>query len=306
MTHRADDLSRYLDVLAVCLETPDASGADVAARAYLSRHHFDRLARAALGEPPAAFRRRILLERAAYALSTTDLAVVDVATQAGYDSREGFTRAFAGAYGRAPGRWRTEVSGRGSYELTAGNGVHFQPPSGLRIPEQRKVTEMNILPTLLRFHVDLVGAITVRIGSVDDAELDRRLDMDVEWVDAQPYSLRALVDGLVTQEERYLFAIRGEERPDPDTSVAGLRRRHEAAGPALAEFATDAVERGILGDTFVMAECDPPRSTTFGGALLHVTTFGAVRRTMALRALAAATGDDSLGWGDPIGLFDVA
>ena len=47
----------------------DIDGGEVASRVYLSRFHFDRLVRAAVGESPARLRRRILLEQAAYALA---------------------------------------------------------------------------------------------------------------------------------------------------------------------------------------------------------------------------------------------
>ncbi len=299
-----DGLGRYLEALAVCLESPESDGEDVARRAYLSRYHFDRLVSRALDEPPAALRRRVLLERSAYALRHSSLAVIDVATQAGYASREGFTRAFTQAYGVSPSQWRSAHTAQ--YELSAPNGVHFHPPAGLSIRNDRELNEMDTMQQLMRFHVELVGQVVARLADVPEAELDRALDMDVEWCDAQPFSLRALVDGLVTQEERYAFAVQGRERPDGGTDVALLAARHAVAGPALVEFVDSVVGRRRLGDTFVMAECDPPRETTFGGAILHVLTFGAVRRTMALRALAAATGDESLGWGDPIGLFDVA
>ncbi|MBA2463993.1 MAG: helix-turn-helix domain-containing protein [Nocardioidaceae bacterium] len=63
-------------------------------------------ARRLAGEPPARFRRRILLERAAYRLLTTQKTILDVAVEAGYGSHEAFTRAFARAYGVSPQRWR--------------------------------------------------------------------------------------------------------------------------------------------------------------------------------------------------------
>ena len=40
---------------------------------YLSRSHFDRVTSATAGEDPAAFRRRILMERAAFRLATRQI-----------------------------------------------------------------------------------------------------------------------------------------------------------------------------------------------------------------------------------------
>ena len=54
----ADRLREILDLLEASLDEPQLAGAELAGRAYLSRFHFDRLVRAALDEPPGAFRRR--------------------------------------------------------------------------------------------------------------------------------------------------------------------------------------------------------------------------------------------------------
>src|SRR5215813_8917261 len=111
MTAAADAFTRFLDVLTDTLDDHEAPAASLAARAHLSRFHFDRLVSATAGEPPAGMRRRILLERAAYQLITTDHDVIRVAIEAGYASNEAFTRAFRRAYGRPPARWRRAPSG---------------------------------------------------------------------------------------------------------------------------------------------------------------------------------------------------
>jgi AraC family transcriptional regulator len=67
--------------------------------ACLSRFHFDRLASAALGEPPGAFRRRLLLERAAHRLVSTEETVIRIGAEAAYTSPDAFTQAFLRAYG---------------------------------------------------------------------------------------------------------------------------------------------------------------------------------------------------------------
>ncbi len=95
----SDRLRTFIDVI---LDSVDGrtSGEELARRAYLSRFHFDRLVSSALGESPAAFRRRLLLGRAAYALR--DGTVTEVAFAAGYGSPEAFARAFKRAFGVAP------------------------------------------------------------------------------------------------------------------------------------------------------------------------------------------------------------
>lgn len=61
---------RLRDVVDAVLEALDEGldGPALAARAMLSPFHFNRLVRAGIGEAPAAFRRRLLLERAAWRL----------------------------------------------------------------------------------------------------------------------------------------------------------------------------------------------------------------------------------------------
>jgi hypothetical protein len=69
VTTAADTFADFVDHLAEALDESgdrDLTGEDLAARFHFSRFHFDRMIRGVAGEPPQAFRRRILLERAAY------------------------------------------------------------------------------------------------------------------------------------------------------------------------------------------------------------------------------------------------
>jgi AraC-like DNA-binding protein len=129
MSTTTDTFARFVDVLGATLDDHEVSGEALAARLHLSRFHFDRLVSAASGEPPRALRRRVLLERAAYRLVTTDDDVLRVALEAGYSSHEAFTRAFARAYGQAPSRWRHHPT---RIEIGAPSRVHFHPPGTLR------------------------------------------------------------------------------------------------------------------------------------------------------------------------------
>ena len=76
----------------------DANG--LARHAYRSRTQFYRVFRAMIEETPVAMRRRLLLERAAWQLSRTQLSVTDISLNANYGSLEAFTRAFRKAFRR--------------------------------------------------------------------------------------------------------------------------------------------------------------------------------------------------------------
>ena len=114
----------FVDSLATHLDDHAARGAQLAARLHLSRFHFDRIVSSVGGETPARFRRRVLLERAAYRLLTCDRSVLDVGVEAGYSSHEAFTRAFQRAYGVPPAAWRSAPR---RIQLDTPNGVHFHP-----------------------------------------------------------------------------------------------------------------------------------------------------------------------------------
>ncbi|MDO9456664.1 AraC family transcriptional regulator [Nocardioides sp.] len=282
-----DALDRILDLAQAGLDDPSARAEDLAARAHLSRFHFDRVVTATGGEAPGALRRRLLLERAAYRLLRhPDRTVLDVAVEAGYGSHEAFTRAFARAYGATPTAVRADppVTFR-SLELDGASGVHFQPPGGLRLPAPRKESSMDVLQQLVDHHVDSLTAIIASAATLPDDVLDAAITQSVEGVDDDP-TLRGLINGMVTQEEHWLNALRGGEWPDEsDQTVAGLAARHEVAGRDYRAFVAASIADGAMADTFVDTTCEPPATHSIGGTIAHVVTFAAVRRTMAVGAL---------------------
>src|SRR5215211_5567390 len=159
MSASTDTFSRFVDVLAFTLDDHEVTGEALAARVHLTRYHFDRLVAATAGEPPGAFRRRILLERAAYRLLASGNTILEVALDAGYSSHEAFTRAFTRAYGRTPSEWRRRPS---PFQLAAPSRVHFHPPGGLRVPAERKVTAMQLINRMVEHHVWFVGEMLAR------------------------------------------------------------------------------------------------------------------------------------------------
>lgn len=302
-----DRLDTILDLATAALADPSSSAESMADRAHLSRFHFDRIVRAAGGEPPGALRRRLLLERAAFRLLTparSDQTILDVAVEAGYASHEAFTRAFRRAYGSAPTAVRgTPPLTYRQLELEGASGVHFQPPGGLRLPATRKESSMEIIQHLVDHHVQTLTTIIERAGTLPDTVLDQPISVSVETVDDDP-TLRSVINAMVTQEEHWLSALRGGDWPDEsDQTMAGLTGRHAVAGADYRTFVEGAIAEGSLGDTFVDTTCEPPRTHTLGGTIGHVITFAAVRRTLAAGALISA-GIDDLGAADPRDYLD--
>ena len=298
MSTATDTFARFVGLLAATLDDHDLSGEALASRIHLSRFHFDRLVSAAAGEPPAALRRRVLLERAAYRLITTDEDVLRVALDAGYSSHEAFTRAFGRTYGQTPSRWRRKPT---SFRIEAPSKVHFNPPGGLRLPADRKVTSMDLLIRIVEHHVWLVGEMLERAERLSDEVLDEPVEISVEGIDSDP-TLRSLLSRLVGQlamwdaavnDRAYDFEVeRGE-------SVAGMQARLAEVGPAFLTQVRTIADEGRLDETFVDAICDPPEVFTYAGMIAHVLTFAAHRRTLVCGALVDA-GVSDLGAGDPM------
>src|SRR5579872_2408533 len=99
---------------------------DLARQAYQSRTQFHRLFRTVVEETPAAMRRRLLLERAAYQLGHTGMSVTEVALDSNYSSLEAFTRAFRRAFRTSPSLYRRMRDSH--FHLPASNKIHFFAP----------------------------------------------------------------------------------------------------------------------------------------------------------------------------------
>jgi len=280
------------------MDDHDADGEALASRLHLSRFHADRLVRAASGESPAALRRRVLLERAAYRLATSDHDVLRVAVEAGYSSNEAFTRAFSRAFGRPPSRWRAQPA---SYRLEAPSRVHFVPPGSLRLPAHRKVTAMELLTRMVEHHVWLVGELVDRCARLTPEQLDAPVDISVDGVDDDP-TVRSLLARLVGQMAMWDASM--HDRPydiDQERSwdLGEIRSRLTTIGPVFLDQVREIAADGRLDETFVDATCEPPETFTYGGMVAHVLTFAAHRRVLVLGALSDA-GITDLGAGDPM------
>ena len=293
-----DTFTTFVDSLAESLDDHDASGEDLAARAHLSRFHFDRVVSAVSGETPVRLRRRILLERAAFRLVTTRATVLEVALEAGYSSNEAFTRAFRRAYGAAPASWRAAPA---RIQLDTPNGVHFHPPGGLRLPARDEVSSMDLMRKMVEHHVWLVGEIVDRAGALTDEQLGAPIELSVEGVDDDP-TLRSLLSRLVGQMDMWNAAMDSRAydfEVERGESIESIRARLRDAGPVFLDRAREVIDGSRLDETFVDAICEPPEVFTYGGMIAHVLTFAAHRRTLAIGAL-HSVGITDLGAGDPM------
>ena len=295
-----DSFHDFVDQLADALADGAVAGTgeEWAARLHFSRFHFDRMISSVAGEPPGAFRRRILLERAAYRMVTTSAPLIDIAVEAGYGSHEAFTRAFTRAYGAPPGLWRKNPT---QIRIAAPSGVHFHPPGSLRLPARpaRKVTSMQLLTAMVEHHVWLTGEMIRASGRLTDEQLDQEIVLDV---DDDRQTIRSLLSRLVGQMGMWNAVMADREYDwsvEEHEPLESLRARLAVEGPRYLDHVRDVVDRDALDETFVDACGDRPYVFTYGGNLAHVLTFAAHRRTLVVLAL-ARHGVDELGWGDPM------
>lgn len=284
---------RLRELLDAVLDEQHATLTDMAGGAFSSPYHFNRRLRREAGEPPVAMRRRVMLERAAWRLAA-GASVTDTAFEAGYESVEGFARAYARAFGHAPS------TPAGTHWLPAPNGIHFHPPMSLWVQSTEQA--MNpITEHLVRHDLDDTRhLIDLAKGVPGDAYDSPTVPgLRVLGFDGPEESLAQQLEHLVAAKEVWLAAIEGADFPaGGDRDPASLLARHDEVAPRWLATVRDLDARGAWDDRLVDALCDPPESFVMGSVFAHVVTYAAARRQVArhsLRRLGVEVDD-----GDPI------
>ncbi|WP_248489049.1 helix-turn-helix transcriptional regulator [Tsukamurella sp. PLM1] len=290
-----DPLRRLLD--AVLADEYDSLGT-MASGAHSSPFHFARRVSAGAGESPVALRRRVLLERAAWQLQR-GMTVTDAAFAAGYDSVEGFIRAFARAYGHSPSQLPRTVG----HWLPAPNGLHFHSPTVLYVEGGQEDSTGNILALQVQHDAADIAALLDAASALQGEEYRRvRLpgSRPRRW-DGPDESLAQVLWHLVHSTTPWRATIAGEPAPeiDPDSDPEVLRRAHEENSPRWLALVRDVERRGAWGDRVVDALCDPPESFLLSQIVAHELTFSAHRRLLARWMLADAGVDVSVPALDP-------
>ncbi|WP_205471624.1 helix-turn-helix domain-containing protein [Nocardioides sp. SYSU D00038] len=291
MTDQGRD--RLRELLDAVLDEDNRTLDDMAGGAYSSPFHFSRQLSRDAGEPPVAMRRRVMLERAAWQIAGGS-SVTEAAFAAGYDSVEGFSRAYARAFGHPPSHPAAH------HWLPAPNGIHFHPPMSLWVdsaeaerPGAGSASEVTAL--LVHHDLDDVRDLLDVVKGLPEEEYRRvRLpgSMPLPW-DGPDESVAQVMTHLVHTREIWLASIEGADLPDLSADDADdpveLARRHDEVAPRWLAIVRDVERRGAWGDRLVDALCDPPESFVLGSVLAHVLTFSAHRRQL-VRLMLAGTG----------------
>ena len=295
-----DEAQRLRGVVLESLDQEqDAKG--FARHAYRSRTQFYRVFRAIVEETPVAMRRRLLLERAAWQLSRTQLSVTDISLSANYGSLEAFTRAFRKAFQVSPSLYRR--LGLTYTHLHATNGIHHCSSKDTKGAD-RSMDLFDIFAGQESWHTRRLLELA---KTLNDEQLDRPLKNQMKifpW-DGPDQSLRQILDRMVQTKEVWAAALTGgsmpllDNSPPEDRTASAMLARMEKADAAFHSVLTDVRNRSAWEDTFVDALCEPPETFTFGGMFADVITFNAHRRMLAIDAL-QRLGAKVEGWGSPI------
>ena len=295
MTEAHTGRDRLRELLDAVLDEEHRTLGDMAGGAYASPYHFSRRLRRDALEPPVAMRRRVMLERAAWQLRQ-GTGVTEAAFAAGYESVEGFSRAFSRAYGHVP----SETPATGSHWLPAPNGIHFHPPMSLWVHSEERTMST---PVDLLVHQDLDDTRTLLELAKGLPEDDYRAVLRpghaiLDWEGEEPSVASVLLHHVRTKEV-WVAAVLGEDFPsEPDDDPGSLLARHDAVAARWLDLVRDVERRRAWVDRIVDALCDPPESFVLGSILAHVLTYAAHRRQL-VRSMLREQGhpvDD----GDPI------
>jgi AraC-like DNA-binding protein len=282
---RRDRLRELLDAV-VDADNTDVGG--MARSSYASEFHFSREIRRLTGESPAALRRRIMLERAAWRLRRGE-GVAAVASAEGWSSPEVFSRAFRRAYGVPPSR-----AAAVGFRIAAPNGLHFHPPQSLWLDGDGARKEPEMAQFMVAHDIADTGYLIGRAAELSASQWTEELSpgqVVLDWDGPEP-SVGAVLGAIVWTKEVWLATIEGRDFPprsatDPATvSPRQLADHHDGIGKRWAAMVSEYSAEGRMGDIVIDALCDPPESFQLYGIVAHVLTFAAHRRGLARAMLA--------------------
>ena len=99
---RPEPVKRALRLCLAELQSPALDVDAMAAASGLSRHHFSRIFKQAMGESPAAYLKSLRMKEAAKLLQTRPMSVKEIAAACGFGDFSYFCHAFKQCYGIAP------------------------------------------------------------------------------------------------------------------------------------------------------------------------------------------------------------
>ena len=231
---RRDRLRELLDAV---VDADNTAVGDMARSSYASEFHFSREVRRLTGESPAALRRRITLERAAWRLHRGE-SVAAVAAAEGWSSAEVFSRAFSRTYGVPPSR-AADIQ----FRLSAPNGLHFHPPQSLWLDSDGDSNEPDISQLMVAHDVADTAYLINQATQLSKDQWTQEISPGQvirDWDGPEP-SVGALLGAIVWTKEVWLATIEGRDFPSREitqpasTTAQQLAAHHDDLGNRWAQ-----------------------------------------------------------------------
>jgi len=244
---------------------------ELAGSAHYSVAQYYRIFRREHGEQPVRQRKRLLLERAAHALTRSDAPISSIALHANFKSFEGFSRAFRREFDLSPSEYR--FLGPTEYRIDPHLRIHFAPVSSTVTPRQGDFS-MTIVERQFGAHALNMYAILERAETLSDEQLDAAVEGYYEPLSWQPReaTLRTLL--------RFACGGSGEWH-----TVEQLRKGLDETISRIRAEAQGYEKDGLWDMTFVDAHCEPPEVFSYGGWFGHMASMQVYRRISCLMAL---------------------
>lgn len=271
----------------------EGTAPSLAEQAFLSRFHFGREFRRIVGEAPGVMERRLRLERAAHDLRTTRRDITTVAIDAGYDSLEGFSRAFRRAYGYPPARYRDLSIPLAP--LPSISHVHYDPQTrGLRAATPKGTTVMDLTDRLIDNDYWTKRHLLEAARVLTDGQLDAALAFRHNLM---PFSEpeRTLREALtrMTSDHWIIEMMDAAGWQSFDDSYRQINRhsvpemiaRLEGFHKDYAAFTQKVKEENLWETEWVDAACEPVETFTYGTTIEESLTWGIAQRMVVQRLL---------------------
>ncbi|MEV3903497.1 helix-turn-helix domain-containing protein [Mycobacterium sp. NPDC050551] len=274
---------RLRELLDAVVDADNTGVGEMARSSHASEFHFSREVRRLTGESPAALRRRIMLERAAWRLRGGE-GVAAVAADEGWSSAEVFSRAFRRAFGVPPSR-AADVA----FRVPAPNGLHFHPPQSLWLDGDGATKEPDMSQLMVAHDIADTAYLIDRAAELSAEQWTAALtpgQVVLDWDGPEP-SVGAVLGAIVWAKEVWLATIEGRDIPRRDATdpasvpPASLAAHHADIGNRWAAMVSEYSAEGRMGDTVIDALCEPPESFQLYGIVAHVLEYAALRRGLA-------------------------
>src|SRR6478735_247130 len=200
-TARRDRLRVLLDAV---VDADNADVGDMARSSYASEFHFSREVRRLTGESPAALRRRIMLERAAWRLHRGESVSAEV-----------FSRAFSRTFGVPPSR-AADIQ----FRLPAPNGLHFHPPQSLWLDSDGDTKEPDISQLMVAHDVADTAYLINQATQLSKDQWTQDISpgqVILDWDGPEP-SVGAVLGAIVWTKEVWLATIEGRDFPSREAT----------------------------------------------------------------------------------------